>query len=87
MIAKSRGVSGNNLTTISLLSWLGVFLGLTWVIALILALVFHPQTWIQQSSPMTATNVDALMKLNELREKGVITEEEFNRQKVLLLKT
>jgi len=38
-IAKGKGIRGSNLTAITILSWLGVFLGITWIIALILACV------------------------------------------------
>lgn len=36
-IAKNKGVTGGNLTAITILSWLGLFFGITWIIALILA--------------------------------------------------
>jgi hypothetical protein len=48
MIARGRGISGSELTTISVLSWCGIFLGVTWLIALVLALVWRPEKWIEK---------------------------------------
>ena len=38
-VAESRGVKGQSLTTIKVLSWLGLFIGITWFVALIMSLV------------------------------------------------
>ena len=43
MIAEARGVSGGDLRTVSILSWLSLLVGFTWFIALILALVYRSQ--------------------------------------------
>lgn len=37
-IAKNRNIKGNILNTIKVLSWLGIFLVFTWIVALIMAL-------------------------------------------------
>jgi hypothetical protein len=42
MIGKSRGISQDHLNTIRILSILGLLLGITWVVALILACVYPP---------------------------------------------
>ena len=95
MIAKRRGISGSELTTISILSWCGIlFVGITWIIAIILALVWQPQKWIEKnassgevSTPSnTLADLELLEKLGSLREKGAITEEEFQKEKAKILK-
>lgn len=92
MIAKARHVSGGELTTVAVLSWCGIFLGITWFIALILALVYQPSNWVnKEESPADMTkvenrNLDDLDKLYQLKEKGALTEAEFQTQKNKILK-
>ena len=95
MIAKRRGISGSELTTISILSWCGIlFVGITWIIAIILALVWQPKNWIgkdvstkgNSASSTTLTDLELLEKLGTLKEKGAITEEEFQKEKAKILK-
>ena len=95
MIAKRRGISGSELTTISILSWCGIlFVGITWIIAIILALVWQPKNWIEKGNSsqkasavaQRLTDLEVLEKLGNLREKGAITEEEFQKEKAMLLK-
>ena len=76
-IAQMRGIAGSDLTIISILSWLGIFFGLTWIIGLILSLIYEPK-------PVT-TNLDKLNKLYDLMQKGVISQSEFNQYKKNLL--
>lgn len=42
MIAKDRGISKANMATVRLLAILGLFFGITWIVALILACVYSP---------------------------------------------
>lgn len=76
IIAKNRGVGGADLTTIAVLSWLGILFGLTWIAALILALLYSPST-----DPNGAVGADELAKAYDLKEKGVISQSEFNQYK------
>jgi energy-coupling factor transporter transmembrane protein EcfT len=92
LVAKSRGIVGNNLKTIKILSWCGIFAGITWVIALVLSLVWRSDEtfiWDGVASDMTQnenqdnTNFapDKLEKLFELKQKGALTDEEYEVQK------
>ncbi len=94
-IAKSRGVSGSELTTISILSWCGIlFVGFTWFIAIVLALIWQPKDWIDKSKAIpekekNANKLDSLEmleKLGNLKEKGIITEQEFKKEKNKIMK-
>jgi hypothetical protein len=94
MIAKNRGISGSELNTVVILSWTGIFIGITWLIAIILALVWQPEKWIDKAKAATDENevdtheiseLDKLEKLNELKEKGILTQEEFDTQKKAIL--
>jgi hypothetical protein len=83
-IARGRGISGSELTTIIVLSWCGLFLGVTWIVALVLALVWQPGQWIDKSG--TGGDVaDKIEKLHKLKQRGVITAREFDLQKKKLL--
>jgi len=42
-VAKSRGISEDHLGTVRLLAILGLFIGVTWIVALILACVYPPK--------------------------------------------
>lgn len=91
-IAKVRNVSGGELTTIKVLSWCGLLIGITWVIALILALVYQPSNWVDKGDNSSAgvtkrenKSLDSLEKLYSLKEKGALTEEEFQTQKNKIL--
>ena len=95
MIAKRRGISGSELTTISILSWCGIlFVGITWIIAVILSLIWQPKNWIEKDtsskgtsiSPSALADLELLEKLGTLKEKGAITEEEFQKEKAKILK-
>ncbi len=39
-IAKGKNLGSNEITTVRVLTWLGIFAGITWVIALCLAIVY-----------------------------------------------
>ena len=79
MIAKLRGISGGKMFTIALLSWFGIFFGLTWVVALILSLLWGYDT---TDDP---DNLDKLEKLARLHKQGAITKKEFESMKAKLL--
>ena len=108
IIANARGVGGGNLKVIAILSWCGLFFGITWIIALILALVYQSQVNITNTTNgqvvylsrnneehLTAynrnvqtpilSNLDKLEKLATLKEKGIITEQEYEVEKHNLL--
>ena len=90
-IAKNRGIKDSELTTITILSWAGLLFGITWFIALALSLIYKPKKWIEENIPVenkqiiSTDNVEKLLKLNELKEKGIITQTEFDEQKKNLL--
>lgn len=85
-IAKNRGVSGDELSTISTLSWLSLIFGVTWFIALALALIYKPQKWIDKdSSNMSNDDLDALEKLHNLKEKGIVSDIEYEEEKQIIL--
>lgn len=88
-IAKTRGIKDGELTTIVVLSWCGLVVGVTWFLALIFALVWKPANWVDKTSG-AQNNVgalDALAKLGELRDKGLLTEQEFQNEKAKLMKS
>lgn len=84
-IAKSRGVTGSELSTISCLSWLSLLMGLTWFVALVLALTYQPKRWVDKEKGSTNLDLDALDKLYQLKEKGVLSPTEYNREKAKLM--
>jgi hypothetical protein len=43
IIAKSRKITGSDLTTIAVLSWISLLVGVTWIIALVLAFAYSPK--------------------------------------------
>ncbi len=85
MIAKNRGITGSELSTISILSWLSILLGITWFIALILALVYQPKNWVGKDEDMSETDLNKLDKLYELKRKGVISDTEYECEKSNIL--
>lgn len=84
-IAKNRGVSKEKRRYITVLSFLGLIFVVTWIVALILACVFPSEK--EENEKHTNGN-DYLFKLNklgELKQKGVLTDEEFEEEKHKLL--
>lgn len=75
MIANARGITGNEKLIITILSWLGILFGVTWVVALVLSLVWGS----------SKDNLENLEKLSKLYKDKVITKEEFERQKAKYL--
>lgn len=85
-IAEYRGIKDPELTTISILGWFCILLGVTWFIALALSLIYQPKKWIDGTEAVEKTDgMDLLLKLKELQEKEIITQEEFEKQKEKLL--
>jgi hypothetical protein len=76
MIARSRGINGSDLSTISILSWSSLLLGITWIVALVLAIVWQPKN---------TSTVDLLHKLHDLFKKGAISKKEFDSEKKKIL--
>lgn len=85
LIAKNRGITGSELTTIKILSWCSLIVGITWIIAIILSLVWQPNNWVEKNTPdetiIPKDNLDILEKLSALKDKGIITDAEFKREK------
>ncbi len=84
-IAKKRGICDSELYAIKVLSWCGIiFWGTTWIIAIILSLIWKPKNWINKVSSNDKTlknNFELLEKLSDLKDKGIITEREFHTEK------
>ncbi len=78
MIANARGICGGEKTTIVVLSVLGIFFGLTWVVALILSLVWRGDC-------LGGDALDKLEKLSKLYKDKVITKSEYEQMKSKLL--
>ncbi|MBO7332712.1 MAG: hypothetical protein J6U64_03495 [Alphaproteobacteria bacterium] len=85
IIAKSRGIMGSELKTIRILSWGGLlFVGITWFVALVMSLVFQPKKWIdkeEETDEKEGIDLDSLEKLHDLKEKGILSEKEYIREK------
>ena len=86
MIARGRGISGPELTTIIVLSWCGIIFGVTWLIALVLAIVWKPESWIKKCDGCGKTieshdTAEQLEKLHKLKQRGIISQKEFDAQK------
>lgn len=80
MIANERGIKGSQKTLIAVLSWLGIFFGITWFVALFLSLLW-------QGEEVDGTdNLDKLEKLSRLYKEKAITKEEYEKMKSKLLK-
>lgn len=82
-IAESRGIKGQSLTIIKVLSWLGLLLGITWFVALIMSLVCEANS--NHSSISNLTDLEMLEKLAKLKDIGAITDAEFNQKKQEIL--
>ncbi|MDD3265849.1 MAG: SHOCT domain-containing protein [Burkholderiales bacterium] len=90
LVAKSRDVAKDKRVIIIILGWAGVFFGITWVIALILAFIYEPETLQNNKSSIHQSHsyndyIHQLERLAELKDKGILTEEEFESKKVSIL--
>ncbi len=81
MIANARGICGTQKTIILVLSWLGIFFGVTWLVALVLSLAWHGG-----ENCCCASRLDELEKLGKLYKSKVITKAEYDKMKAKLLK-
>ncbi len=81
-IAEKRHLSEGNKSVIFLLSWFGLLLGVSWIIALILAIVWPAE---RKEKVLPRENIDVLSKLYQLKEQGAISEEEFRQEKDRIL--
>ena len=88
-IAKHRGITDGELTTIKILSWCGLLLLITWFIALILSLIKKKKKWITDKNlekPTTdISRLEALEKLHNLYNSNVLTKQEYEKKKKELL--
>lgn len=80
MIADARGITGGSKLMITILSWCGIFFGVTWFIALILSLVLTGDNLYYATD-----NLDKLEKLSKLYKEKVITKDEYEKMKAKLL--
>lgn len=85
IVAKRRNIVGEELKTISILSWVSIIVGVTWPVALILALLYKPKNWIDKDENMSLNDLERLDKLSDLKNKGVISDEEFEKEKANIL--
>lgn len=83
MIANARGICGTQKTIILVLSWLGIFFGLTWFAALILSLAWRGN---DQPCHECGNRLDELEKLAKLYKAKAITKTEFEKMKAKLIK-
>ena len=81
IIAKSRGVTGNEYSIISFLSWFGLVVPILWIIALCLSLIWKPKDWIEKKEDKDDFDLDKLAKLHQLYKEKVITKAEYEKQK------
>lgn len=84
IIARKRGLKERDIDIISFLSWISLLVGITWLIALILSVIYQPE----ESSPSKIslpTNLDNIATLFALKEKEILTREEFDRAKSKIL--
>lgn len=84
MIANARGISGRQKSIIVLLSWLGIFFGVTWFAALILSLIWCGDGVIGCSP--CGSRLDELEKLAKLYKSRAINKTEYEKLKAKLLK-
>ena len=88
IIAKSRKITGSDLQTVAVLSWCSLLLGITWFIALILAFVYTPKRENETKSISKISleqKINELEKLADLKEKGIISDSEFEAEKQKLM--
>lgn len=83
MIANARGICGNQKLIIVLLSWMGIFFGVTWLVALILSLAWHGDGTLGCTC---GNRLDELEKLAKLYKSKVISKAEYDKMKAKLLK-
>lgn len=81
-VAKKRGLEENQITAVTLVSVLGtIFFGLGWAVAAVMAYLLPVKEFKEEQS-----DLEKLAKLGQLYKQGIITEEEFEREKLKLMK-
>ncbi|GMO57037.1 MAG: hypothetical protein Ta2D_02570 [Rickettsiales bacterium] len=80
-IGEHRSLKDDDMKIIKILSWMGIVLGFTWIVALILSLVYSSSLNINIKN-----NPDELKKMHDLLKAGAITQEEFDNYKNKMLK-
>ncbi len=83
IIAKNRELSTGDVRMIALLSWAGLFFGITWLAALVWA-IFGTRIG-QMTAPRPADSLEALQKLAQLRDQGLLTEAEYAQKRQSIL--
>ncbi len=84
VIANARGICGSRKTAIIVLSLLGLFCGVTWFAALILALLWGSECG-GCAGCATGDALDNLEKLAKLYKDKVISKSEYERMKAKLI--
>lgn len=82
MIASSRGILGTRRMLIALLSWLGIFFGVTWIVALVLACVLPGDGCTCCGG---CGDLDKLATASKLYKDKAITKSEFEEIKAKIL--
>ena len=89
IIAKKRGITGSDLTTIAVLSWISLLFGITWIIALVLSFSYSPKREMNAVSSFPQMNgsqkLEELEKLADLRDRGIISSSKFEEEKKKLM--
>lgn len=87
LIARGRSLSASDITTITILSWFGLIFGVTWFVALVLSLVWLSEISQEHGKYNKSTGgaADQLEKLDKLKQRGVITQKEFETEKKKIL--
>jgi protein-S-isoprenylcysteine O-methyltransferase Ste14 len=81
MVARNRNIDGGKYTSIAVLSWFGIICGITWLVALILSLVWAPGADLYANQ----TDIEKLEKLHKLYKSGAINKQEFDAEKKKIL--
>lgn len=86
-IAKARNIREEDLQMVKNLSWLSLLIGVTWFVALILALFYPSQNQASGNKEKKDINLNALEKLYQLKEQGILTQQEYDREKRKIMGT
>lgn len=82
-IARNRGISGGELTIITILAWCGLIFLITWFVALGLALFWDNHKWALHKPK--ESELDRLEKAHNLMKRGIITKKEYEKMKKELI--
>lgn len=94
-VAKKRKLEPHIINAIIVLCVVGLFIGITWLVALIMAYVCTPADEMEEKRRLQTTfitgkdeearNIDKLTQLAELHKQGLLSKEEFETKKKQLL--